>query len=155
MCEVPLQPPTFRVVAPTVLTAIGRRTGHLTTVGCRTVLCEDPRPHAWSMCAACFCSCISPMQIQPTRAVTYQTSQFLITSEFPTELPTHIQGPYEKPGCRGPTAFPSQYRRLNYPDFSSSPYEVRRETQIEERVVPNRAGWATGGRRAPTGVPCS
>ena len=20
--------------------------------------CEDPRPHAWSMCAACLCSCI-------------------------------------------------------------------------------------------------
>ena len=32
--------------------------------------CEDPRPHAWNMCAARFCSGISPIQIQPTRAVT-------------------------------------------------------------------------------------
>jgi len=31
---------------------------------------EDPRPHAWSIFAACFCSCLSPIQIQPTRAVT-------------------------------------------------------------------------------------
>jgi len=31
-------------------------------IGLRSVLsltCVDPRPHAWSMCASCFCPCIS------------------------------------------------------------------------------------------------
>ena len=44
------------------------------------------RPHAWSMCAACFCPCVSPMKIQPTIAV---MSPNIATSDFPTELPTH------------------------------------------------------------------
>ena len=34
--------------------------------------CKDPRPHVWSMCAS--------------------TSEFLNTSEFPTELPIHSAG---------------------------------------------------------------
>ena len=32
--------------------------------------CEDPRPHAWRMCAAWFCSCISPIWIRTTTAIT-------------------------------------------------------------------------------------
>ena len=36
----------------------------------RIITCEEPRPHAWSMRAACFCLCVSPIQIQPTRVVT-------------------------------------------------------------------------------------
>ena len=45
--------------------------------------CEDPRPHAWSMCAACFWSCISLSCATPLGRSRYQTS------EFPIELPTH------------------------------------------------------------------
>ena len=33
------------------------------------VACEDPRPHAWSMCAACFCP-VFPSHVHPHR-VTY------------------------------------------------------------------------------------
>ena len=44
--------------------------------------CEGPRPHAWSMCAACLCPCISLARATPLGRSRYQTS------EFPTELPT-------------------------------------------------------------------
>ena len=45
--------------------------------------CEDPRPHVWSMCAACFCPCISLSLATPLGRSRYQTS------EFPTKSPTH------------------------------------------------------------------
>ena len=41
--------------------------------------CEDPRPHAWSMCASCS---VLYFTCNPSRAV----------SEVPTELPTHTCG---------------------------------------------------------------
>ena len=53
-------------------------------------VCEDPRPHAWSMCVSCFCPCISLSRATPLGRARYQTSEFLNTSEFPTESPTHI-----------------------------------------------------------------
>ena len=52
-------------------------------------LCGNPRPHAWSLCAACFCPCISLSRATPSGRARYQTSEFLTRSEFPTELPTH------------------------------------------------------------------
>jgi len=49
------------------------------------ISCEDPRPHAaWSMCTACLCLCIPLSRATPLGRLRYQTS------EFPTELPTHI-----------------------------------------------------------------
>jgi hypothetical protein len=51
--------------------------------------CEDPRPHAWSMCASCLCSCIFQSRATPPGRSRYQTSEFPSTSEFPTEIPTH------------------------------------------------------------------
>ena len=39
------------------------------------------------MCAACFCPCISQLRALPLGLSRYQTSEFLNTSEFPTELP--------------------------------------------------------------------
>jgi len=53
------------------------------------ITCEDPRPNVWSMCAACFCPCISLSRATPPGRSRYQTSEFPATSEFPTELPTH------------------------------------------------------------------
>ena len=50
--------------------------------------CEDPRPHAWSMCASCLCSCIFQSRATPPGRSRYQTSEFS-TSEFPAEIPTH------------------------------------------------------------------
>jgi len=55
----------------------------------RRALCADPRPHAWSMCAACFCPCVSLSRATPLGRSRYQTSEFLNTPEFPTELPTY------------------------------------------------------------------
>ena len=52
-------------------------------------LCEDSRPHARSMCAACFCPCISLSRATPLGRSSYQTSEFPTISEFLTELPTH------------------------------------------------------------------
>ena len=52
-------------------------------------LCEDPRPHAWSMCAASFCSSIRLSRATPLGRSRYQTSEIPTTSKFPTELPTH------------------------------------------------------------------
>ena len=52
--------------------------------------CEDPRPHARSMCAACFCPCVSQSRAAPLGRSRCQTSESLNTSEFPTELPTHF-----------------------------------------------------------------
>ena len=46
--------------------------------------CEDLRPHAWSVCAACFCPRISQSRSTPLGRSSYQTS------EFPTDLSTHI-----------------------------------------------------------------
>ena len=43
--------------------------------------CVDPRPHAWSMRAACFCPCISQSRATPPGRRRYQT-EFLHTSEF-------------------------------------------------------------------------
>ena len=48
--------------------------------------CEDPRPHAWSMCAAFLCPCIFQSPAAPLERSHYQTSEFLNTSEFPTEF---------------------------------------------------------------------
>ena len=48
------------------------------------VLCEEPRPHAWSMCAACFCPCIPKSRATPLGRSRYQTSQFPSSSEVPT-----------------------------------------------------------------------
>ena len=36
----------------------------------------------------------------------------------------------EKPGPRGPTAYPSQYRRLDFPTFSWCPYELAPATPL-------------------------
>ena len=63
-------------------------------------VCEDPRPHAWSMCAACFCSCISQSRATPLGRSRYQTSELPTTSEFPTELPTHSISLVLTPGFR-------------------------------------------------------
>ena len=52
--------------------------------------CEDPRPHVWSMCAACFCPCISLSRATLGRSH-YQIS-VLNTSVIPAELPTHTDG---------------------------------------------------------------
>ena len=49
--------------------------------------CEDPRPHAWSMCAACFCPCISLSRATPLGRSLYQTL------EFPAELLTRTLPP--------------------------------------------------------------
>ena len=48
--------------------------------------CEDPRRHAWSMCASCFCPCMSLSRATPLGRSRHQTSEFLNTSEFPTGL---------------------------------------------------------------------
>ena len=40
---------------------------------------EDPKPHAWSMCAACFCPCISQSRATLPGQSRYQTSEFLNT----------------------------------------------------------------------------
>ena len=45
--------------------------------------CEDPRPHAWSMCAACCCPCMTLSRATPLGRSRYPTSQ------FPTISPTH------------------------------------------------------------------
>jgi len=55
--------------------------------------CEDPRPHAWSMCASCFCLCISLSRATPLGRSRYQTS------EFPTEVPTHTH-PRNREGAK-------------------------------------------------------
>ena len=52
--------------------------------------CEGPRPHAWSMCAAWFCPCISLSRGTPLGRSRYQILEFPTTSEFPTELLTHV-----------------------------------------------------------------
>jgi len=49
-----------------------------------SMACEDPRPHAWNTCAACFCPCIFVSRATPLRRSRCQTW------EFPTELSTHI-----------------------------------------------------------------
>ena len=36
---------------------------------------EEPRPHAWSMCAACVCPCISLSRATPLGRLRYQTSK--------------------------------------------------------------------------------
>ena len=56
------------------------------SLGC--YICGDPRPHAWSMCVAYFCSCISLSRATPLGRSRYHTSEFPTTSEFPAELPT-------------------------------------------------------------------
>ena len=55
------------------------------------VRCEDPRPDVWSMCVSCLCPCISLSHATPLGRSRYQTSELLNSSEFPTELPTHMR----------------------------------------------------------------
>ena len=43
----------------------------------------DPRPHAWSMCAACFFPCIPLSRETPLGRSRYQTSELPNTSELP------------------------------------------------------------------------
>ena len=64
--------------------------------------CEDPRPHAWSLCAACLCHCISLSRATPLGRSCYQTSEFPTTSEFPAELPTHTAVPYSEKAAPPP-----------------------------------------------------
>ena len=40
--------------------------------------CEDPRPHAWSMCASCFVLYF-PVTCNPTRAVTPRSTRCYIS----------------------------------------------------------------------------
>jgi hypothetical protein len=72
--------------------------------------CEDPRPHAWSMCAACLCSCISLSRATPLGQSRYQTSGFPTSSEFPTELPSHRNRGH--PGCHEPRVPPASISNL-------------------------------------------
>ena len=64
------------------------------------IACERPRPHVWRMCAACFRPCISQSRATPLGRSRYQTSEFPITSELPTELLTHSSfAPDSASGC--------------------------------------------------------
>ena len=74
----------------------GRASARGADHGLPLITCEDPRPHAWSMCAACFSSCMSLARATPLGRSRYQTSGFPTTSEFPTELPTHTSAAERK-----------------------------------------------------------
>ena len=65
--------------------------------------CKDPRPYAWSMCAACFCPWISLSRATPSGRSHHQTS------ELPTELPTY-KGADAACGRRKRHAQPRAYR---------------------------------------------
>ena len=62
--------------------------------------CEEPKLHAWSTCAACFCPCTSLSHETPLGRSCYQTSELPTTSEFPTELPIR-RGEELDVGCCG------------------------------------------------------
>ena len=91
------------------------------------IACEDPRPHARNMCAACFCPCISLSLATPLGRSLYQTSEFPPASEYPTKLPTHF---------RSLLAMSATSLVLNYAprtDFRSARQDVERKRRSVTR----------------------